>query len=187
MALQGESVWLKWGRSSYPMPVTIFRGGETDAFLTTEALRVVLQEEQPAALSEVLREMERARMMAEDWRGAMESPYGNRVDTRDPNHRMLSWREIGQERNETCDYLATVNAEAREALVEARGEIRVALDDPGSDRRAALTAAYNAMREAETTLNDDEPTSSSDEEDTDELEEDTDDFEGVDIDPLSAT
>ncbi len=169
------------------MPVTIFRGGETN-FLNMEALRVVLQEEQPAALSEALREMERARMMAEDWRGAMESPYGNRVDTRDPNHRMLSWREIGQERNETCDYLATVNAEAREALVEARGEIRVALDDPGSDRRAALTTAYNAMREAERTLlSDDESMSLSDEEDTDELEEATDDFEGVDIDPLSAT
>ena len=169
------------------MPVTIFRGGETN-FLNMEALRVVLQEEQPAALSEALRDMERARMMAEDWRGAMESPYGNRVDTRDPNHRMLSWREIGQERNETCDYLATVNAEARDALVEARGEIRVALDDPGSDRRAALTTAYNAMREAERTLlSDDESMSLSDEEDTDELEEATDDFEGVDIDPLSAT
>ena len=158
------------------MPVTIFRGGETDAFLTTEALRVVLQEEQPAALSEVLRDMERARMMAEDWRGAMESPYGNHSDTRDPNYRRLSWREVGQERNEACDRLATVNVEATETLAEARGEIRVALDDPGSDRRAALIAAYNAMVDTERTLlNDDEPTSLGDEEE-DEFEEDTDDF-----------
>ena len=182
------------------MPVTIFRGGETDAFLTMEALRVVLQEEQPAALSEALRDMERARMMAEDWRGAMESPYGNNPDTRDPNYRRLSWREFGQMRNEVCDQLATViaearevNAEAREALVEARGEIRVALDDPGSDRRArtvALTVAYNAMVDAERTLSDDESASLSDEEDADD-EEDVDDEEDADdeeaTDPPSAT
>ncbi len=171
------------------MPVTIFRGGETN-FLNMEALRVVLQEEQPAALSEALRDMERARMMAEDWRGAMESPYGNNSDTRDPNYRRLSWREFGQERNEMCDQLATVNAEAGEALVEARREIRVALDDPGSDcweirraRTAALIAAYNAIFDTERILLDE---SSSDEEEP-EPEEDTDDFEGVDIDPLSAT
>ncbi len=165
------------------MPVTIYRGGETN-FLTMEALRAVLQHEQPPALAEALRDMERARMTAEDWRGAMESPYGNRSDTRDPNYRRLSWREFGQERNETCDFLATVNGEAREALVEARREIAVALDDPGSDcgeirraRTAALIAAYNAMIDAERTLLD-EP--SSDEEEP-EPEEDTDDFEGVDI------
>ena len=163
------------------MPVTIFRGGETN-FLNMEALRVVLQEEQPAALSEALREMERARMMAEDWRGAMESPYGNNPDTRDPNYRRLSWREIGQMRNATCEFLATVNTAAMEVLVEARREIRVALDDPGSDcgeirraRTAALSAAYNAMIDAERTLNGE----SSEEEP--EPEEDTDDFEGVDI------
>ena len=157
------------------MPVTIFRGGETN-FLNMEALRVVLQEEQPAALSEALRDMERARMMAEDWRGAMEYPYGN--------NRGRSWREICQMRNGTCDFLITVNAEAREALVEARREIDVALDDPGSDcgeirraRTAALIAAYNAIFDTERILNGD---SSSDEEEP-EPEEDTDDFEGVDI------
>ena len=163
------------------MPVTIFRGGETN-FLNMEALRVVLQEEQPAALSEALRDMERARMMAEDWRGAMESPYGNNSDTRDPNYRRLSWREFGQERNEACEFLATVNTAAMEALVEARREIRVALDDPGSDcgeirraRTAALIEAYNAIIDAERILlgesSEEEP----------EPEEDTDDFEGVDI------
>ncbi len=98
--------------------------------------------------------------MAVDYRGAMESPYGNNVHTRDPNSRRLSWREFGQMRNEVCDHLATFNAEAREALVEARREIRVALADPGSNcgeirraRTAALSAAYNAMIDAERILN----------------------------------
>ncbi len=169
------------------MPVTIYRGGETN-FLTMEALRAVLQHEQPAALAEVLRDMERARMTAEDWRGAMESPYGNNVHTRDPNYRMLSWREFGQERDEMCERLVNVNAEAREAthdavetLAEARRDIRVALAVPGSNceeiRRAgatALGAAYNAMIDAESILIGDP---SSDEEEEEEEEE----VEGVDI------
>ncbi len=152
------------------MPVTPFRGDETSAFLTTEALRVVLQEEQPVAMSELLIEMERARMSREDWRGAMESPYGNNPDTRDPNYRRLSWREFGEHTNQVCDQLATVIAEARQALGEARAYIRHALDDPGSDRRArtvALTVAYNAMVDAERTLYDDDSASLSDEEDAD--------------------
>jgi len=40
-------------------------------FATAEALRIVLREEQPAAMAEVLLDMERARMTAEDYRGAI--------------------------------------------------------------------------------------------------------------------
>ncbi len=145
---------------------------------------MVLQEEQPAAMSELLLEMERARMSREDYRGAMESPYGNNPDTRDPNYRRLSWREFGEIRvthlDQVCDQLATVIAEARHALGEARAYIRHALDDPGSDRRArtvALTVAYNAMVDAERTLYDDDSASLSDEEDAD-GEEGADEFEG---------
>ena len=169
------------------MPVTIYRGGETN-FLTMEALRAVLQHEQPPALAEALRDMERARMTAEDWRGAMESPYGNNSDTRDPNYRRLSWREFGQERDEMCDQLVAINNEAREVthdavetLAEARREIAVALAVPGSNceeiRRAgtaALGAAYNAMIDVESILIGE---SSSDEEEEEEEEE----VEGVDI------
>ena len=39
--------------------------------LTTAALRVVLAEEEPRAMTEVLRDLERARMTAEDYRGAV--------------------------------------------------------------------------------------------------------------------
>ena len=41
------------------------------SFATAEALRIVLREEQPAAMAEVLLDMERARMTAEDYRGAI--------------------------------------------------------------------------------------------------------------------
>ena len=48
-------------------------GRATGAFSTMEALRTVLQEEQPHAMAEVLRELEGARMAAEDWRGQWRS------------------------------------------------------------------------------------------------------------------
>ena len=43
----------------------------SNAFATVEALRIVLREEQPPAMAEVLRDMERARMTAEDYRGSI--------------------------------------------------------------------------------------------------------------------
>ena len=43
---------------------------------TMQALRAVLQEEETHAMEEVRRELERARMTAEDLRGAAFSPYG---------------------------------------------------------------------------------------------------------------
>ncbi len=129
-------------------------GRDKDAFTTVQALSVVLKEEQPHALSEVLREMERARMTAEDWRGAMVSPYGNDSDTRDPHYRNLSWREFGQEKNEMCDHLCNVIDGAEDILSEGRRQIRMAWNDPRADSRAPLTAAYNAMCEAEETLRD---------------------------------
>ena len=129
-------------------------GRDKDAFTTMQALSVILREEQPHALSEVLREMERARMTAEDWRGKLESPYGNNSNTRDPHYRHLTWREFGEERNEMCDTLSTINDEAQSILEEARMRIRMVWDDPGADRRAPLTAAYNAMCDAEHILRD---------------------------------
>ena len=47
----------------------------SNAFATVEALRVVLREEQPAAMADVLLDMERARMTAEDYRGALETAH----------------------------------------------------------------------------------------------------------------
>ena len=129
-------------------------GRDQDAFTTVQALSVVLREEQPHALSEVLREMERARMTAEDWRGALESPYGNHSDTRNPDYRHLTWREFGQERNEMCDHLATINNDAEEILVRARRQIRMGWNDPNCGLQP-LTAAYNNMCDVEHILRDD--------------------------------
>ena len=42
-------------------------------FAATQALRIVLREEQPVAMEEVLRDLERARMRAEDSRATMAS------------------------------------------------------------------------------------------------------------------
>ncbi len=45
-------------------------------------------------------------------------------------------------------------APAEDTLSEARRDIRSALQDPKTDYRAALTAAYNAMCDAERQLRD---------------------------------
>ena len=45
--------------------------------------------------------------------------------------------------------------EAKDTLSKARRGIQVALQDPKKKYRAALTAAYNAMRDAEKMLRDD--------------------------------
>ena len=93
-------------------------GRAKGAYETMEALRTVLQEAQPPAMAEVLLEVERSRMAAEDWRGKMVSPYGTRHHTRDPRFRHLSWREFGEERNEMCDHLVF------EVIEPARTELR---------------------------------------------------------------
>ena len=87
------------------MPGAILQQDHKDSVTTQiEALGTVYQHFQEQEkqsllrkLEETAREMERARMTAEDWRGKMVSPYGTNHHTRDPRHRLLSWREFGQE------------------------------------------------------------------------------------------
>ena len=107
-------------------------------------------------LGETTLEMERARMSAEDARSAMVSPYGTNHHTEDPRRRRLSWREFGTDRNEMCLHLVyDVMEPAQQILEEARKNIHVVLQGPASSREAALTAAYNAMCDAEKCLRDD--------------------------------
>ena len=51
-------------------------------FAATEALRIVLREEQPAAMADVLLELERDRMSAEDARGFNERARASAARTR---------------------------------------------------------------------------------------------------------
>ena len=88
------------------------------------------------------------------------SPYGTNYTPGvlirdDPNWRYQAWREFGQERNEMVERLLhDVMAPAEDTLSEARRDIRSALQDSKTDYRAALTAAYNAMCDAERHLRD---------------------------------
>ena len=105
------------------------------------ALKLQLEEKQLA--------LERARMSAEDAHAAMVSPYRKPFDPtkRLPQRRpLLSWCEIGIERNETCEHLLyNVIEPAKERLEEARQNIRTASSDPNRTDRAALDDAYVAM------------------------------------------
>ena len=63
-------------------------GRAKGSFETMQALRTVLQEEEAHAIEELRRELERARMTAEDLRSAAISPY-----------RLLTWREFAIEQH----------------------------------------------------------------------------------------
>ena len=134
------------------------------SFAAAEALRVVLHEAQPVAMAEILLDMERARMTAEDlpWRlrAAMASPYS--TNDLPPHRRTLSWREFGVECKERSLHLtADVIEPAKDLLHDARHEILMALSDPSLDSKAAMSAAHNAMLAVERRLEDDSDASES--------------------------
>ena len=124
-------------------------GRAKGAFETMDALRVVLQEEQPHAMDEVLRELERARMTAEDSRSAMVSPYPTNTG------RDVSWREFGMERNDMCDHMTFNRIDpAMETLARARFRVAVIRNGPVTNIHDKLTDAYNDLCDAEWLLRD---------------------------------
>ena len=128
-----------------------------------EALRIAMCEEQPAYIAQILLDMERSRMFAEDCRSAMASPY--ETNGMPPHTRTLSWREFGVERNDRCDYVTfNVIEPAKELLQDARHEILMALSAPSLDSKAAMSAAHNAMLAVERRLEDDSDASESESE-----------------------
>jgi hypothetical protein len=137
----------------------------SNAFATVEALRIVLREEQPPAMAEVLCDMERARMTAEDYRGAVLSPYPAGCNTADGHLRLRTWKEFGKERNQRCDHVTfNVINPAKELLYDARREIVTALSGRKPNYKAAMNAAHDAMREVGRCLEDNSDTSESESE-----------------------
>ena len=119
-------------------------GRSSGAHRTWSALKVVMNAEQPHAMEEMQRDLERARMEREDLRTATFSPFGP-ITT--PNgRRMLTWREYGIARNETTEeYLAQI-VEATDILRDARRDALVT-DNPNA-HRPALKAARNRIIDA---------------------------------------
>ena len=118
-------------------------GRSAGAHRTWAALKVVMNAEQPHAMEEMQRDLERARMEREDLRTATLSPFGPTIT---PPCRMLTWREYGIARNETTEeYLAQI-VEATDILRDARRDALVA--DTGNAHRPALNAARNSSIDA---------------------------------------
>jgi len=154
-AMETRVLWHKDGRESgmveyrlrmYTNPMDA-PGRSKGAFDTMRALRVVIREEQPHAVEEVIRDMERARMTAEDLRTASFSPYVTNKTPGvllrdDPNWRYQTWREFAVERNETCDELLDKIGEATSILDDARGA------GVGKSARRALQDAREKMTDA---------------------------------------
>ena len=128
-----------------------------------EALRIAMCEEQPAYIAQILLDMERSRMFAEDCRAAMVSPF--ETNGVPPYTRNLSWREFGIERNDRCDHVTfNVIDPAKELLYDARREIVTALSGRKPNYKAAMNAAHDAMREVGRCLDDNSDTSESESE-----------------------
>ena len=152
-------------------------GRSHGAFATMQALQIVMKEEQPHAVAEVLREMERARMTAEDLRGAALSPYPAGIN---PHSRCQTWREFAENRNDKCAELGEQMGEALETLRSARRDVLAALPGPVNNHRAALNAVDASMITAMQDLGDD----SSDEEDVSDDSSDEVDNAGASDDEL---
>ena len=100
-------------------------GRSQGAFATMQALRVVLQEEEPHAMEEVLRELERARMKAEDF------AQGNAVMARYHDHAEVTWRQWDANQEAVLETLAEIarasDGGTAQEQVDALARIRHAL------------------------------------------------------------
>ena len=72
---------------------------------TVRALSTVINATLPHALEDAMRDLERARMETEDLRTKSFSPYRKNVHTRDPRHRLITWREFAKELDDKCHEL----------------------------------------------------------------------------------
>ncbi len=97
------------------------------SFQTTEALRAVLSAERDPAMSEVLLDMERARMTAEDLRGAAFVQSSHR------GRRSQTWRDLADEESSRSFRMLTQMARAETVIETVR------------------TGLWRALRLAETT------------------------------------
>ena len=142
----------------------------SNAFATVEALRIVLREEQPPAMAEVLRDMERARMTAEDYRGTVLSPYPAGCHTTDAHLRLKTWKEFGTERNQRCDHVTfNVIEPATEALDQMCSDMRTKLTAPASTSQPwykALETVHNEIRRIQSILREEDEETSEDDEET---------------------
>ena len=112
-------------------------------------------------MTEVLRDLERARMTAEDHRGARFSPY-----QLPEQKRQLTWKEVGKVHIQRCVHFRdNVIQPALLALTEARAMIRT----------QQTNAAYNQIIDAERLLEEEDDTNVSD---TDMEDSDTDSDDG---------
>ena len=102
-------------------------------------------------LERAWREVERARMGAEDVRAAAIaasiSPYPM-YQLGDPRYRLLTWREFAEKGVRLSEELLENRDTARDTLERACVEVRQSLDEPTVSHRDALIAARGSMEDA---------------------------------------
>ena len=100
---------------------------------TVRALSAVIHAVVPDVITEMsqalevgVRDVERARMSAEDLRAASLSRF---TDVKDPHYRRLTWRTFGEERREMPDLLDRQVLDAADTLRAGRRDARAASDN----------------------------------------------------------
>ncbi len=159
----GHESWIaSWRLRVYVNPMDA-PGRTQGSNETMQALRVVLQEEECRAMELVRRDLERARMTAEDLRGKAFSPYGTNYTPGlrvrdDPNWRYLTWREFGNDRHEMTETMIGRMDSAQDLIEEARHSARRAADSNGDreDLRVALIGTQNILVDARRALHDED-------------------------------
>ena len=109
-------------------------------------------------LNDVMLEMERKSMAAEDARSAMMSPHSNFGPTH-PEYRFRTWKEYGQSCGQHCIHLRGVINEARNDLLSARQQALAVLHNDGStlteDSQTTINDVLNSIVRADRELRND--------------------------------
>ena len=103
-------------------------------------------------LNDVMLEMERKSMAAEDARSTMMSPHSNFGPTH-PEYRFRTWKEYGQTCGRHCIHLRGVINEARNDLLSVRQQALAVLHNDGStlteDSQTTIKDVLNTSNDAD--------------------------------------
>ena len=147
---------------------------------TCQAMQQILQLHLPGNLAADNRHLraENARLEAHNARlqadvrqlqAAVTSPYGNHFHTQDPRHRLVTWREFGEERDEVALKLVAKIEPAMNILRNALRDTCTLVRTPAWT--SELARVHNAVCDAVQVLAEESDEEQSDEEESDEEED----------------
>ena len=101
--------------------------------LAIAALRVMLEAGEGRELADARARITVLEAQLEVAQRALVSPYGNNVHTEDPRHRLITWQEFGEDRDEMSSRMAEAMGDAVDILARERTRIhrRMIVEEAG--------------------------------------------------------